>query len=88
MGYSSVRGTSSVNRWLILVVVLELRVGARQAGALLNLRRGFLSWPVEAHTPPLPLQPHPAYGSAERGGNFSPLLEALECTKTAWNQAK
>lgn len=47
MGYSSVRGTSSVNRWLILVVVRELRVGARQAGALLNLRRGFLSWPVD-----------------------------------------
>lgn len=37
----------------------------------------------EAHTPPLPLQPHPARTSAERSGNFSPLLEALECTKTA-----
>ena len=37
----------------------------------------------EAHTPPLPLQPHPAGRSAERSGNSSPLLEALECTKTA-----
>jgi putative transposase len=37
----------------------------------------------EAHTPPLPLQPHPAGTSAESGGNFSPLLEALECGKPA-----
>ncbi len=38
----------------------------------------------EAHTPPLPLQPHPAraVGSGDER-NFSPLLEALECTKTA-----
>jgi transposase InsO family protein len=36
----------------------------------------------EAHTPPLPLQPHPADGS-ETAGNFSLLLEALECGKTA-----
>jgi putative transposase len=36
----------------------------------------------EAHTPPLPLRPHPARRS-ERSGNFSPLIEALECTKTA-----
>lgn len=35
----------------------------------------------EAHTPPLPLQPYPA-GPAEKG-NFSLLLEALECGKTA-----
>jgi putative transposase len=36
----------------------------------------------EAHTPPLPLPPHPARTSAD-SGNFSSLLEALECTKTA-----
>jgi putative transposase len=37
----------------------------------------------EAHTPPLPLQPHPAGTSAKRSGNFSLLLEALECAKPA-----
>jgi putative transposase len=37
----------------------------------------------EAHTPPLPLQPHPARTSAERSGNFRPVIAALECTKTA-----
>lgn len=37
----------------------------------------------EAHTPPLPLQPHPASGASEKSGNFSPLLEALECGKHA-----
>jgi putative transposase len=42
----------------------------------------------EAHTPPLPLPPHPAGTSAERSGNLSPLMEALECTKTAENEAK
>lgn len=35
----------------------------------------------EAHTPPLPLQPHPA--SSVESGNFSPLFEALECGKPA-----
>ena len=37
----------------------------------------------EAHTPPLPLQPHPARTSVEGSGNFSLLIEPLECTKTA-----
>ncbi len=37
----------------------------------------------EAQTPPLPLQPHPASMSAGTGGNFSLLIEALECTKPA-----
>ena len=37
----------------------------------------------EAHTPPLPLQPHPAGMSANRSGSFSLLLEALECAKPA-----
>jgi putative transposase len=37
----------------------------------------------EAHTPPLPLRPHPAHRSAEGSGNFSLLLEALECRKRA-----
>lgn len=37
----------------------------------------------EAHTPPLSLRPHPACRPAERGGNLSPLLEALECAKPA-----
>lgn len=37
----------------------------------------------EAHTPPLPLQPHSAGMSANRSGNFSLLLEAFECAKPA-----
>ena len=37
----------------------------------------------EAHTPPLPLQPHPAHPSVEGRGNFRSLLEALECRKPA-----
>ena len=37
----------------------------------------------EAHTPPLPLQPHPACTPAEKSRNSSPLMEPLECTKTA-----
>jgi putative transposase len=41
-----------------------------------------------AQTPPLPLLPHPASTSVERSGNFSFLIEALECTKSARNEAK
>lgn len=37
----------------------------------------------EAHTPPLPLPPHPARSSAAETGNFSPLIEVLECAKPA-----
>ncbi len=38
--------------------------------------------------PPLPLRPYPVSTWAERTENFSPLIEALECAKTAGNEAK
>jgi len=41
-----------------------------------------------APTPPLPLQPHPAGGTVGRAKNFRPMVEALECAKTAENEAK